>query len=89
MNSRKNLTILCVTLIFLLAVVMIFQFISLGVATQKQEQLTADIASMKLAIENIDDEIEYRETILYIEKYARENLDLFGEDDVIFIPNSN
>lgn len=88
MNSKKNITKLCVTMIFLLVIIMIVQFVNLAVQTQKQEQLISDIASMQSAIENITDEIEYRETILYIEKYARENLDLYGENDVIFIPNS-
>ncbi len=87
MNSKRNLTILCVTLIFLLIVVVIFQFVTLAVETKKQEQLTYDIAKMQCSIDAISDEIEYRETILYIEKYARENLDLYGEGDVIFIPN--
>lgn len=88
MNNRKNLTILCVTMIFLLTIIMIFQFVTLAVATKKQETLIADIASMEAAIENITSEIEYRETLLYIEKYARENLELFGDNDVIFVPNS-
>ncbi len=88
MNSKKNITILCVTLIFLLVVIMIFQFLTLASQTKKQEQLLSDIASMEASIAEITDEIEYRETILYIEKYARENLELFGDDDVIFVPNS-
>ncbi len=75
-------------MIFLLTIIMIFQFVTLAVATKKQETLIADIASMEAAIENITSEIEYRETLLYIEKYARENLELFGDNDVIFVPNS-
>ncbi len=87
MNNRKNLTILCVTMIFLLAVIMIFQFVTLAVATQKQETLIAEIAEMEQAIDDISNEIDYRETLLYIEKYARENLELYGENDIIFVPN--
>ncbi|MFI3167353.1 MAG: septum formation initiator family protein [Bacillota bacterium] len=88
MNSRKNITILCVTMIFLLVVIMIFQFVTMAVQSKNNEQLQADIASMEVAIQKMTDEIEYRETILYIEKYARENLDIYGENDVIFVPNS-
>lgn len=87
MNNRKNLTILCVTMIFLLVVIMIFQFVTLAVATQKQETLIAEIAEMEQAIDDISDEIDYRETLLYIEKYARENLELYGDSDIIFVPN--
>ncbi|MFI3164420.1 MAG: septum formation initiator family protein [Bacillota bacterium] len=87
MNNRKNLTILCVTMIFLLVVIMIFQFVTLAVATQKQETLIAEIAEMEKAIDDISDEIDYRETLLYIEKYARENLELYGDNDIIFVPN--
>ncbi len=74
-------------MIFLLAVIMIFQFVTLAVATQKQETLIAEIAEMEQAIDDISNEIDYRETLLYIEKYARENLELYGENDIIFVPN--
>lgn len=87
MNNRKNLTILCVTMIFLLVIIMIFQFVTLTVETQKQETLIAEIAEMEKAIDDIEDEIDYRETLLYIEKYARENLELYGDNDIIFVPN--
>ncbi len=88
MNSRKSLTILIVTLIFFLTAFCILQFVSMGVETKKNEQLLAEISEMEAAIANISDEIEYRETLIYMEKYARETLDLFSEGDVVFVPNS-
>lgn len=87
MDKNKKFAVLAVAIIFLLLVVVIFQFITLASEVQKQATLEADIADMEAKIASMTEEISYRETLLYIEKYARENLELFGEDDIIFVPN--
>ena len=87
-NSKKTMTIFFVTIAFVLVFVLVFQFASLAVASSKEAELKNQIVELEQSIVNISDEIEYRETLLYIEKYARENLDLYGENDIIFQPNS-
>lgn len=91
MNKRKvyrNLVILAVTLAFILIFTMITQFVILSVESVKSEKLNSEIEKLNEQIEGINEEVEYKKTMMYIEKYAREKLDLYGDGDVIFIPKS-
>lgn len=85
---QRNLIILAVTVAFILVVTMILQFVVIGVETTKTKKLQEQVNSLNTNIENIQDEVDYRKTLMYIEKYAREQLNLYGEGDVIFVPKA-
>ncbi|MEG1804857.1 MAG: septum formation initiator family protein [Clostridia bacterium] len=84
----RSLVILAVTLAFILVVTMALQFVMIGVESAKTKKLTAELDSLNTNIQNIQDDVEYRKTMMYIEKYAREQLNLYGEGDVIFVPKN-
>lgn len=91
MNKRtlyRNLTILATCLAVILVVTLVVQFITLGIANKKTKELEQKVSFLEEEISSIGDEIEYKKSLMYIEKYAREKLGLYGEDDVIFVPKS-
>ena len=91
MNKRKlyrNITILATCLAVILVLTLVVQLITLGVANNKTKELEQRISNLQKDIDSINDEIEYKNSLMYVEKYAREQLGLHGSDDVIFVPQS-
>lgn len=91
MNKRKlyrNVTILASCLAVILVITLVVQVITLSVANGKTKELEEKVAFLTKEISALDDEIEYKNSLMYIEKYAREQLGLYGADDVVFIPES-
>lgn len=84
----RNLVILAVVVAFILVITLIIQFVMLGVTSSKNNELTKKVEALKGEITTIEDEIEYKKTLTYIEKYAREQLDLYGKGDIVFVPKS-
>lgn len=85
-KTIRSLVILAVTVAFILIATTIIQFVMIGVESAKTKTLQAKIDSINTSIENISDEVEYRKTMMYIEKYARDELNLYGEGDIVFVP---
>lgn len=91
MNKRKlyrNVTILATCLAVILVLTLVVQLITLSVANAKTKELEEKAAFLAGEIESINDEIEYKNSLMFIEKYAREQLGLHGEDDIIFTPKN-
>ncbi len=91
MNKRKlyrNVTILASCLAVILVLTLVVQLITLSVANAKTKELEEKVAFLEGEIESINDEIEYKNSLMFIEKYAREQLGLHGSDDVIFTPKN-
>lgn len=78
MTDEKNkrlivsATVTAVVFLFLLVFVAIYQSISIVVLKNKQKRLDKEILKLEQEISTVDDEIEYRSTLLYIEQRARE-----------------
>lgn len=85
-KTKKNLIILAITFIFILVITLTVQFVMIGVETTKMHNLEEQKVKLGTQIENISDEVDYHKTMMYVEKYAREKLDLYGENDILFIP---
>ncbi len=85
---QRNLVVLAVALAFILVITMCIQFIMIGVESSKTNQLEDELANLNTNVETIGDEVDYYKTMMYIEKCARENLNMYGEGDIIFKPKS-
>ena len=85
---QRNLVVLAVALAFILVITMVIQFVMIGVESTRTKQLEAELAKLNTNVESIGDEVDYYKTMMYIEKCARENLDMYGEGDIIFKPKA-
>ena len=84
----RNLVILAVVVAFILVITLVIQFVMMGVTSAKNNELINRVNNLKDDINSIEDEIEYKKTLTYIEKYAREQLDLYGQGDIVFVPKT-
>ncbi len=84
----KKITMLATVLLFVLVLVLLIQIVMISVEYGKQQKLNDEINSLQKEISSLEDSIDYKQSILYIEKYAREQLGLYSEDDIIFVPKS-
>ena len=82
----RNIVILCVALAFILVITAILQFVQLGVQTARNKTLLKEKQTLSKEVQSLNEEIEYKKSLPYIEKYVREQLDLFGSDDIVFVP---
>ncbi len=87
-RTRKiqGIVVLAVTLAFCLILMTAMQFVSIGIEKTKQRKLETELALIQEKIENIEDAIAYRESMLYVEQYARDELGLSREDEIKFVP---
>lgn len=84
----RNIVILAVVVAFILVITLVIQVVAMGVSNKKNQELLQKIDSLKNEISSIEDDIEYKKTLMFIEKYAREQLNLYGEGDIVFVPKS-
>lgn len=73
-------------LLFLLFAVMVILLIIRANLIGSERMLKTEIEKTKTQIESIEDEIEYRKSSDYIEKYFREQLGYREKDETKYIP---
>lgn len=90
-EKQKKITALitvtgvCLLLISLIA--LIYNIVSLATLSSKRAALEERSAYLQSVIEGNVDEIEYRSTREYIEKYARDYLNMKYEDEEVYEPS--
>ncbi len=86
-KQKKITAIITVTAIVLLlisVVALVYNLISLGVLEARKAELEARSAELQAFIEDNENEIEYKSTSDYIEKYARDYLNMKYEDEEVY-----
>ena len=86
-NTIQILTVLAVILVVILLAVILLQTVQLRVIEEKRERLTAAISALEAETDSILSEIENRKTEAFVEKYARENLNMIKKGEIVFRPN--
>ncbi|MCL2796712.1 MAG: septum formation initiator family protein [Firmicutes bacterium] len=75
----------CVIFAIFLLIGLIANVVSLVAKTNRIAKLQAQIDELDGIIERSNDEIEYRQTNEYVEKYAREYLEMKKTNEIAFI----
>lgn len=92
-NERKKKKLVVYTVFMLLCIYFLFNIIfdNNGIIKyfelkKSEQRLIFEIASLKKEINIVEEEIQLlRDNPFYIEKHARENLNLAGPDEYIFL----
>ena len=70
----KAISIAVVTVLFLLSIVLIVQFVQINTLQNKQDQLQSQLETLENQIVNYSDQNDYLASDEFIEDYAREVL---------------
>jgi len=81
----QAITVTAVILLFFLIFVLIFQLLSISHRNNLNKKLETRIKELEKQQTELDDEISYRTSQWYVEKYARENLGLSKKGEKIYI----
>lgn len=87
-NREKVKTIVvaaCVVFAVLLIVSLIISLVSLASATSRKNRLQRQLNELNARIERLDADRDYYQSSEYIEKIAREYLDMEGNGEITFI----
>lgn len=79
-------TITGVVLLLITLIALVYNLISIGVMSSERARLEAESANLQAVIAGNEEEIEYRDTWEYIEKYARDYLNMKFEDEEVYQP---
>lgn len=80
----KIVTIAIMVFIVLLVAAMVINLIKLGKVNSREKALAAELAEYDRLIQAQEDEIAYKSTQEYIDRYAREYLNMIGKDEDAF-----
>ena len=83
-KTAKIITVSAVVFAVLLLLAMIINFVKLGRVAAAERQLKAQLEALDKQIAQNAGEIEYKSTDEYIEKYARDYLNMIGKDEKAF-----
>lgn len=75
-------TVAAVLLAVILCLIILYQMITISAYKRKKQRLIAEIESLRVKIEQTEDEIERNSTILYLEQRAREYGFIYSDDKV-------
>lgn len=81
------ITVTGVCLLLICAIALIYNIVSLATLSAKKAELEERSAQLQAVIDGNADEIEYRGTREYIEKYARDYLNMKYEDEEVYEPS--
>ncbi|MDE6398257.1 MAG: septum formation initiator family protein [Clostridiales bacterium] len=87
-NREKAKTIIvaaCVAFAVLLIISLVVSLISLASATSRKNRLQRQLNELNTQIERLDADRTYYQSSEYIEKIAREYLDMAGNGEITFI----
>lgn len=80
----KIATVAIMVFIVLLVAAMVINLIKLGKVNSREKALAAELAKYDQLIQAQEDEIAYKSTQEYIDRYAREYLNMMGKDEDAF-----
>jgi len=84
-NATKNIvTISAVIFVCLLICALIINVIKFANVLQKERTLKSKLNELDLIIQSNEEEIAYKSTDEYIEKYVRDYLNMIGKDEIAF-----
>jgi len=81
----QAVTVTAVILLFFLIFVLIYQLLSISHRNNLNKKLEIQIKELEKQQAELDDEISYRTSQWYVEKYAREKLGLAYKNEKIYI----
>ena len=83
-NLIKTLTVSAIVFIAVLFVALIINVVKLASLNNRKEELTQKLAQVESQIEQNNSLIDYVSTDEYIDRYAREYLNMTGKDEEAF-----
>lgn len=85
-NQKKTIVVsACVVFALLLIIALIMTLVSLSSASSRKNRLQQQLDSINAQIELNDSNIEYYQSDDYIQRVAREYLDMQGKDEITFV----
>ena len=83
-NLIKTLTVSAIVFIAVLLTALVINIVKLSTLNSKKEALTQRLSTVESQIKENDEIIEYISTDEYIDRYAREYLNMTGADEEAF-----
>lgn len=85
-NSKaiKWISVVTVVLIFILAIVLVFEFVKINELKNKEKLLLNSVSNMEQSIVDYTNANDYLNSSDYVEDYARENLGWGAENEIRF-----
>jgi len=85
LEKKKIIAIAATILIGVLFVVLIYNFIMLGQLSSRRRALEQQLYQLEQILEGNRSEIDRRQTSEYIERFARQYLDMIRDGDSVFV----
>ncbi len=85
-NSKaiKWISVVTVVLIFILAIVLVFEFVKINELKNKEKLLLNSVSNLEQSIVDYTNANDYLNSSDYVEDYARENLGWGAENEIRF-----
>ena len=83
-KSIKLISVCCAVLIFVLSLILIFQFVKIANLKKKEAKLQNGLANFEQQIFEYSNEKDYISSNIYLEEYAREVLGWGKDNEIIF-----
>lgn len=85
-NSKaiKWISVVTVVLIFVLAIVLVFEFVKINELKNKEKLLLNSVSNLEQSIVDYTNANDYLNSSDYVEDYARENLGWGAENEIRF-----
>lgn len=82
-STLKIITVAAVAFLSLLVIALVINVVKLGAANRRKRELAAAKARIESAITEADGKIDYFGSDEYVSRYAREYLNMKGEDEEV------
>ena len=80
-STLKIITVAAVAFLSLLVIALVINVVKLGATNRRKRELAAEKARIERAITDADGKIDYFGSDEYVSRYAREYLNMKGEDE--------
>lgn len=88
--KQRKIAVICtvtgVILLLFALIALVYNLVSIGTLSSRRSELEAQSEQLSAAIEENENEFEYMQSSEYIEKYAREHLNMKYEDEEVYVP---
>lgn len=89
--KQRKIAVICtvtgVAVLLVALIALIYNLVSIGTLSSRRSELEAQSEQLAAAIEANENEFEYMQSSEYIEKYAREHLNMKYEDEEVYVPD--
>jgi cell division protein FtsB len=85
-KRRQLITVAAVCLLIIMLIALTVNVITIFRLKARQEELRKRLNELSLTAERVDNELDSRSNKEYIEKYARENLKLTEDGEIVYVP---